>query len=33
MIVMKYNKENKMKSMRDTTFLTNRIQHNFGEQN
>ena len=27
---MKYNKDNKMKSMRDTIFLTNRIQHNFG---
>lgn len=27
---MKYNKYNKMKSMRDTIFLANRIQHNFG---
>ena len=26
--VMKYNKHTKMETMRDTTFLTNRIQHN-----
>lgn len=27
---MKYNKHDKMESTRDTTFLTNRIQCNFG---